>query len=439
MCGFIIYNFLLSDETFTKANELLRLRGPDNMNIYNYKEFTFVHHILSITGEKTLQPFVEENNKVICLYNGEIYNYKNFNTYYKSDGECIIPLYLKYGDDYASYLDGEFSIVIMDFNKNILLLSSDIFGTKPIFYAFEEDGRMGIASYESCLVDIGLKNIKKMSCNFTKVFYINKIITLSYQKILYQFDIRQYKENYEDFVKALTKSIEKRCKNTNKKIFVSLSSGYDSGLICAILNMLNIKYSTVILDNDRENIEIIKKRIELNNNGNNHIIRWDEYNSVNKYESFIKSIINNNYDPTSPSFAASYIYNTAKNNNYIIHISGHGVDEIMSDYYGSSICNFNGTFPEDLNIIFPKNSEDYNCIWKNFYNDVMYLNIRRDEFIGGCFGIESRYPFLDKEVVQEFLWLDNKLKNNFYKAPLKYFLELLNYPFDLNIKIGLSS
>jgi hypothetical protein len=33
MCGFIIYNFLLPDETFTKANELLRLRSPDNMNI----------------------------------------------------------------------------------------------------------------------------------------------------------------------------------------------------------------------------------------------------------------------------------------------------------------------------------------------------------------------------------------------------------------------
>ena len=26
------------------------------------------------------------------------------------------------------------------------------------------------------------------------------------------------------------------------------------------------------------------------------------------------------------------------------------------------------------------------------------------------FGIETRYPYLDKNVVQEFLWLDNDLK-----------------------------
>ena len=67
----------------------------------------------------------------------------------------------------------------------------------------------------------------------------------------------------------------------------------------------------------------------------------------------------------------------------------------------------------------------------------MACNIKRDEYIGGYYGIETRYPFLDKDVVQEFLWLSHDLKNKNYKAPLKKYLEILKYPFDLNKKKGL--
>jgi asparagine synthetase B (glutamine-hydrolysing) len=409
------------------------------MNIFNYNNYTFVHHILHITGEKILQPFINKQNEIICLYNGEIYNYKDFNNDYKSDGECLIPLYLKHGSDYASKLDGEFSIVIMDFKNNLLLLSSDIFGTKPMYYAFEADGRIGIASYKSCLVDIGLQNIEKMSSNFTKVFKINQSFQKIEQKILYKFDINQHKITYDDFMKSLKKSIEKRCKINNKKFYISLSSGYDSGLICGILNELNILYNTIALNNGRENINTINDRVFLNKNGDNHIIHWSKCKYKDKYTSFLKNIVDDNYIPMSPSFASSYICDTANNNNYKIHISGHGVDEIMSDYWGSSNSNFKGIFPQKLESIFPKDSEDISCIWSNFYNKSMALNIQREEFIGGCFGIETRYPFLDKDVIQEFLWLSCELKNKYYKAPLRIYLELLKYPFDKNKKVGYSS
>ena len=103
--------------------------------------------------------------------------------------------------------------------------------------------------------------------------------------------------------------------------------------------------------------------------------------------------------------ASSYINDISKSNNYKIHISAHGVDEIISDYQRGKISS----------------------------------NIEREEFIGGYFSIETQYSFLDKDVIQEFLWLDSELKNKFYKAPLKFYLEQLNYPFDLNKKIGLSS
>ena len=439
MCGFLLYNFLILNDILTKANELLKLRGPDDMNVFNYSGYTFIHNVLSITGEKTLQPFIEESKRIVCLYNGEIYNYKEFNKEYKSDGECIIPMYLKHGHEYASHLDGEFAIVIINFETNELLLSSDIFGTKPMYYAFESDGRMGIASYKSCLINIGLKNIEKMSCNFTKVFKMDRSFAKSKDTQLYDFDLNQHKQTYHDFANSLRKSIEKRCKNVDKNVFVSLSSGYDSGLICGILNELNIKYNTICLDNNRENMITVNKRIILNKSGNNHVIKWNNSDHKNEYTAFLDKISNMNYFPTSPSFAACYICDTAKKNNYKINISGHGVDEIMSDYFGSSVSNFKGIFPINLYDIFPKNSEDNDCVWKNFYNKSMLQNLEREEIVGGSFGIETRYPFLDKFVVQEFLWLETSLKNKFYKAPLKEYLETISYPFDLNKKIGLSS
>ena len=51
-------------------------------------------------------------------------------------------------------------------------------------------------------------------------------------------------------------------------------------------------------------------------------------------------------------------------------------------------------------------------------------------------GVETRYPFLDKKVVQEFLWLDHNLKNSQYKSVLdNYFVEN-NYPFNRGEKKG---
>ena len=59
--------------------------------------FTFVHNLLSITGELREQPFVKDN--VVCIFNWEIYNYKDFGDY-GSDGDCLVDLYLEYGDSF---------------------------------------------------------------------------------------------------------------------------------------------------------------------------------------------------------------------------------------------------------------------------------------------------------------------------------------------------
>ena len=94
---------------------------------------------------------------------------------------------------------------------------------------------------------------------------------------------------------------------------------------------------------------------------------------------------------------------------------------------GRNHSNFGGKFPEDLKTIFP---------WASFYGSTLESYLAKEEYVGGSFGIEMRYPFLDKDVVQEFLWLHHSLKNQEYKAPIDYYFKQNNFPFAKQEKRG---
>jgi hypothetical protein len=58
------------------------------------------------------------------------------------------------------------------------------------------------------------------------------------------------------------------------------------------------------------------------------------------------------------------------------------------------------SFPSDISGIFP---------WGNFYYGSQWSYLMKEECIAGSLGIETRYPFLDRRVVQEYLNLSNDL------------------------------
>ena len=72
MCGFGVSNKIGLD----KANTFCKKRGPDFTNIQQVHDVFFLHNLLHITGEITPQPFVKDN--IVCVFNGEIYNFKKF-------------------------------------------------------------------------------------------------------------------------------------------------------------------------------------------------------------------------------------------------------------------------------------------------------------------------------------------------------------------------
>jgi asparagine synthetase B (glutamine-hydrolysing) len=108
-----------------------------------------------------------------------------------------------------------------------------------------------------------------------------------------------------------------------------------------------------------------------------------------------------------------------------VYISGQGADEILSDY---------ALYPEqsELKGVFP----DHLIPWSNFHGSCQYSYLGKEECVAGSWNVETRYPFLDKQFVQEFLWLSPELKNRHYKAPLYEYLKANHFPFQENKKIG---
>ena len=447
MCNLVASN-IIDIEKVKSNNTYGQRRGPDKENIIIHNNILFLHNLLSITGDNITQPYVSADNSVVIIFNGEIYNYQELFEN-KSEIECIYSLYKK---DISSLknLDGEFAIVIADFNLSKLFFVHDIFGIKPLYLGTKYNN-FCVSSYPSVSKGLGLDSIYKIPPNCCMEFDLNTFE----RKILfelYTWDLTQYKDTFDDFNIALEESIIKRT-NTDKEILVNMSSGYDTGTICCILNKLGIKYNTMTIKG-QENMNVIKKRIEINKpNISNFsellILNKNENpslysNLITRCENFEYSVFNNktgykdiklNVHDDLASLGLIKIYFNANVKDKIkIVLSGSGADEIMSDYCinGKSISlqsGFNGLFPDNLINIFPKNVEDYDCTWKNFYHGVQELYISKEESLTGGFGLEGRFPFLDRNLVQEFLWLKPELKNLKYKAPLSNYMNKSNYPF----------
>jgi asparagine synthase (glutamine-hydrolysing) len=436
MCGFIVTNKTEAD--IRRANFFVQKRGPDLTHEIKYGGFSFVHDLLSITGVFTPQPFVDDVSGIVALFNGQIYNYLDFGNY-NSDGEIIIPLYKKYGEDFIRMLDGEFAIVLFDFKKKLFIATSDVFATKPIWYAINGND-IGIASYQSALESLGFSSRQKIPANTTYVFDLDHKKLLR-TRTVFNFDTRQYKTDLADFFNSFENSVKKRTARLREKIFIGLSSGHDSGALALAMTRLGVHFEAYSIQGE-EDRDILKRRHAL--------LKYPAYLlSLNYYrfrkaKQYLKKYAEEHVMEINPehknhlltnepgAIGLSYICSIAKKDGVKIYLSGQGADEVLSDYgmRGRALAShstFKGLFPDDLGKHFP---------WYDFYNGAQEDYLAKEENVSGSYGIEGRYPFLDKYFVQEFLWLTPEIKNKDYKFPLAAYLEKYKYPFKKDFKRG---
>jgi len=132
--------------------QLLSHRGPDDSGIYvNKDDAVFLGHtrlaIIDLDVSAN-QPMISSDDRVIIVFNGEIYNYRKlrselinegylFKT--ESDTEVLLNLYLSSGKDMLYRLDGIFSFAIWDNTRKELFVARDHFGVKPLYYHHGDD------------------------------------------------------------------------------------------------------------------------------------------------------------------------------------------------------------------------------------------------------------------------------------------------------------
>lgn len=399
MCGLLVYKN-------EGNNHFIQKRGQDLTNKIERDGFTFVHNLLHITGDFTPQPYMDGN--IVCLYNGEIYNH----AFERSDGENLIPLYKSYGPGFVTKLDGEWAIALYDFDKQLAVFATDLFATKPLW-------RNGLecASYES-----GVGG-RKIPANTIEVVHFDGH---EEHHSIYEWDLNQFKNGFDDWLAAFEKAVAKRA---TPECFLGLSSGYDSGAIACELTRLGIPFKAYIIE-AREDKQTLQARMQLLNHfeylGSNTDFGQEQDWIDTEIEYFKYKGGEEALQKDRASLALSKICRLAHTEGRKVYLSGQGADEILSDYslYPNQ-STFKGVFPSDL------------TIWENFYEGCQYSYLGKEEYVAGSHSIETRYPYLDKAVVQEFLWLKPELKNSKYKAPLAEYLTLRNYPFKENIKVGL--
>lgn len=428
MCGFGVTSLAGLD----RVNERCQPRGPDATHTQTINGIEFLHNHLHITGELLSQPFVKGD--VACVFNGEIYNYRSFGTY-RSDGECLIDLYQAHGASFVSLLDGEFAVCLIDFAQRTIVIANDTFACKPLWYEFNGKD-FAVASYQSQLEGLGFQHAQKLRANTSLVIDLD---THQIKSALtnVSFDLRQYKTTFDDWITAFEHSISKRTKNTEAGMFVGLSSGYDSGAIACELDRQGVSFKTYSIVNN-ENMTVLDARTAKLKDTEQFVMHKQEFAHWQQYldtcEDFVYTDHLKHYDikKDQASMGLAAICSRARQDGHKIYFSGQGADEIISDYGhgGQKIfkhSGFGGLFPDKLEGFWP---------WHSFYDGTQIQYLNKEEYVAGHFGIETRYPFLDSALVQEFLWLSADLKNSRYKSALAAYLDVNMWPYQANEKLG---
>ncbi len=139
-------------------------RGPDNEGLLRLDNITLGHRRLSIIdlSENANQPMCTADKRYYCVYNGEVYNFreikndlKEFNINFKSssDTEVFLYAYEKYGIDCFKKFNGMFAIAIWDTLEKELILARDRFGKKPLYYHIHKNKNITFASELTALLE----------------------------------------------------------------------------------------------------------------------------------------------------------------------------------------------------------------------------------------------------------------------------------------------
>ena len=363
MCGIagIVTKRENKKEIIEAMSKRIEHRGPDGEGYFFDGDVALAHRRLSIIDLSTgNQPMFNEDDTVVTVYNGEIYNYvelrdelvkagHKFKT--KSDTEVLIHGFEEWHTDLPKYLRGMFAFAIYDKKSKELFLARDNFGIKPLYYTVM-DGTFMFASEIKAFLDtpdfkkelnedilqayLEFSFVPTNETFFKGVYRLDAGSSLLYKDGDIKID-KYFKLDFKDKEQTLAEAVESISEvmkdSVNRHLLSDvevgsfLSSGIDSSYIVSLAKPA--KTYTVGYDIDKyDEISYAKDLTEkLGINNTSKVIKMDEY-----MEEFPKIMYYLDEPTSDPAAISLYFVAKLARRDVKVVLSGEGADEFFGGY-----------------------------------------------------------------------------------------------------------
>ena len=174
----------IDERVLVKMRDSLEHRGPDDKGLFIENNIGLGHRRLSILDVSLAghQPFLSEDGRYVLVYNGEIYNFREFYPELKSNGfdirttsdtEVLMKLFQLHGLKMLNRLNGMFAFAIWDKLEKKLTLVRDRMGVKPLYYSFYNE-TLYFASEQKALFTAGVP--LKMAQDGLEEYIFNRFV-----------------------------------------------------------------------------------------------------------------------------------------------------------------------------------------------------------------------------------------------------------------------
>lgn len=372
MCGFCGFSDKKSIENKKKIiksmSDRIIHRGPDSDGYYVDKSVAMGFRRLSIIDLKGgNQPLYNEDESIVVMFNGEIYNFMElrkelidlghiFKT--NSDTEVIVHGYEEYKKDIFNKLRGMFAIFIYDKNNKEIICARDYFGIKPLYYYFDNNLFMVGSEIKSFLshpdfkkelnnkvlglyLSYGTNHLEETFFKYTKklkpghflTFKDGVVKTNTYFKLEYKKEKNSYKY-YENLVKETLEDSIKYHQISDVEVGSYLSGGVDSSYVVSVAKP-NKTFTVGFSGKGFSEIEYAKSLSDY--------FKVNHYSKVISGDEFFDILPTIQYHTDEPSANVStvplYFLSKLARSQVKVVLSGEGADEMFGGYneYNDSI------------------------------------------------------------------------------------------------------
>ena len=344
----------------------LEHRGPDDSGTYvNAGIGLGMGRLAIVEIAAGKQPASDASEQINMVFNGEIYNYRELRQELEQSGihcrtssesEVIINLYLRFGLDFISKLNGMFAIAIHDARDRSLHLIRDRMGKKPLWITQLNDGTLFFASEVRALMlarpDRTLRT--DMVAEVMQYGYINaphsafneisqvppaslltwregKTTTSTYWSPDFETKISiSYEDALETTKKLIEESVSRRLVS-ERPLGSFLSGGYDSTIVTAYMASLmseNVQTYSIGFHSAQFNEAHHAKQVAnyLGTNHHEEILSPDPALVVEK----ISHVLDQPF--ADSSIVPTYLLAKFARESLVVALSGDGGDEVFGGY-----------------------------------------------------------------------------------------------------------